>query len=76
MDDVRFYCGNDTLSLTLLFKRRVQSSPRTLTLKYEGNKDLFTDYKMRLAVVVKDLDIDGYGAHLGLCENDEIYLVG
>jgi len=75
MDDVRYYCGHDTPSLSLVLKHRVEN-PSVLEFRCEGNKDSFSSYKMELAVVVKNVRHDGYGASLGLCENDEIKTVG
>ena len=70
MDEVRQYCSSQTDYLKLRLRR---TGYRDYSVK--AATDAFTNWKLDLGIVFKNIQYDGYGYQLGICENDELVKV-
>ena len=70
MDEVRLYCANQTDFLKLRLRRKENQD---YTVK--ADTDAFTNWKVVLGVVFKNIEPEGYGERIGICENDELVKV-
>ena len=70
MDEVREYCAIQTDFLKLRLRRK---ECKDYTVK--ADTDAFANWKLDLGVFFKNVEPEGYGDRIGICENDELIKV-
>ena len=70
MNEVRQYCSSQTDYLKLRLRRTEYRD-----YSVSASTDAFTNWKLDLGIVFKNIQHDGHGDRLGICEGDELIKV-